>query len=69
MCPGRPAYRRPKGRKGGSSRPKFKAAEWPEPSCAIASRAPTGKVKARLLEARVPSYLTSYPYFKWEALG
>ena len=35
MCPGRPAYRRPKGRKGGSSRPKFKAADGlshPKPS-------------------------------------
>jgi hypothetical protein len=52
MCPGRPAYRRSKGRKGGSSRPKSKAAAWPEPSRAIASRAPTGKVKAELLEAQ-----------------
>ena len=30
---------------------------------------PRGKVRAGLLEARVPSYLASYPYFKWEALG
>ena len=36
---------------------------------ATAPRDPRGMVKATLLEARVPSYLTSYPYFKWEALG
>ena len=30
---------------------------------------PRDRAKAGLPESRVPSYLTSYPYFKWEALG
>jgi hypothetical protein len=61
---GQPAHRRPKGRKGpqhaGSSSKRWEAGA----NQATASPDPPGTVKAGLLQARVPSYLTSYPYFK-----